>query len=657
MKTLFKWLILVLALVFHLETNAKTIGLRIPATSGTEGSYINVPINADTSFTGENVIAFELGLTFNTSIFTLDTIVTTGTLTASWTNFLLDRSASGKVRIVAANATALSGTGVLFYLRLYAKSYGSSYINFDATSTILNEGNPGTKLTNGLIQIAAKPKIAVSPNSGTITTGDKLQFSVSGGTSPYTWSVSNPAVASISTTGLLTATAKGFTRVIAVDNSGIRDTSDLSVEIRGLKLYMRDTSIFESHTLLLPIYTTDLTVLNIKAGSVTVTFNANLNATGVIKAGTILNAATDVQFSTLPGSNQCTFSFAGSVSLSGSGILCYISFDAPAGSGGYTSVNLTDAIFNEDILANKQACTVNVKTLPILSISPSVTTLQVGSTQQFTAGNGTAPYTWSTSNTALATIASDGTLTVLKSGMVKVLVEDVYGAKGSTGFINLVAAHLSIHDTAVSRDVPLNIPVWLENYVSGNDLYSYQLDIEFDTTRVTFIGVDKTGSLSNNWSVAGNQVANQYKIAAANTQAISSNGVLIYLQVQLKNMAMSQTTLFKINNIVLNEGVPLATSHNGNLQNTTPTLAHSLVDQSLFRMYPNPNNGSFTFSNSGNKNLRVEIVNLRGAVVAAFSKPAWGTQHVNLKVPAGEYIVIIHSGEGQIFRRKLIVVK
>lgn len=655
MKALFKWFAIVLVFALSAEANARTIGLRIPATTGVVGTNVSVPVNADTSFTGSNVVAFELTFTYSASQLRFDTIVTTGTLTAGWSNITIDKSVSGRIRIVGANATALSGSGVLFNLRFFPLTAGYSYVNFDAATCILNEGTPVLKLTYGTVQISQKPTISVSPNSAVITKGDNLQFYVSGGTSPYTWSVTNPSVASINSSGLLTATAKGFTRVVASDNTGIVDTSDMAIEIRGLKLYMRDTAIFENHTLLLPIYTTDLSVLNIKSGSVTLGFNSNLTPTGIIKTGGILNAASDVQFFSAPGSNQCTFSFAGSTALSGSGIFCYIQFETLRG-GSYVSVS--NALFNEDILANSQSCYVNVKTLPVLYISPAINTLQVGATQQFSASNGTAPYTWSTSDTTLATIASDGTLTALKSGSVKVMASDVNGSEGETGYISLYAANLSIHDTTVNKFTALQVPVYLENYIPGNEFKAFQFDIAFDTTLVKITGTDNTGSLSKDWSIAGNQVGTVYKVAGANTQPIGASGVLVYLQVQLKgNMYQNQTTYLQLNNIILNEGLPLASFRNGYLKNASPDAIQTLKDDSRFGIYPNPNNGNFTFDNKTESNLTVTVVNRDGKIIGIFFITGSGPHSLTLNAPAGEYIAISRSDKGQTGYSKLVLVR
>jgi hypothetical protein len=75
--------------------------------------------------------------------------------------------------------------------------------------------------------VTAFPVLNVTPNTQTIVVGDNLQFYVSGSTTPpLTWGVTNMGVASISGTGLLTATAKGQTRVFVVDDVGGTDTTD-----------------------------------------------------------------------------------------------------------------------------------------------------------------------------------------------------------------------------------------------------------------------------------------------------------------------------------------------------------------------------------------------------------------------------------------------
>ena len=83
---------------------------------------------------------------------------------------------------------------------------------------------------------------------------------------PYTWSVTNSSVATIDPTGLLTATSKGITQVVAQDANGTIDTTDEVVEIRAFELSSRDTSHYQGQTVDIPIYTTDLTGLNYTAG-------------------------------------------------------------------------------------------------------------------------------------------------------------------------------------------------------------------------------------------------------------------------------------------------------------------------------------------------------------------------------------------------------
>jgi thermitase len=62
--------------------------------------------------------------------------------------------------------------------------------------------------------------VVVVPNAGTFDKSATHQFAGFGGTPPYTYVSSKPAVATISTTGMLTAVADGETAVTITDSQG-----------------------------------------------------------------------------------------------------------------------------------------------------------------------------------------------------------------------------------------------------------------------------------------------------------------------------------------------------------------------------------------------------------------------------------------------------
>jgi hypothetical protein len=69
--------------------------------------------------------------------------------------------------------------------------------------------------------------LTITPDTATVNVGETLQFSVSGGTAPYLWGVSNPFVARISAGGLLTAVVPGTVAVAVRDATGAIDQSGL----------------------------------------------------------------------------------------------------------------------------------------------------------------------------------------------------------------------------------------------------------------------------------------------------------------------------------------------------------------------------------------------------------------------------------------------
>ncbi len=119
---------------------------------------------------------------------------------------------------------------------------------------------------NGSVTINPAPFITVSPNSALLSVGETQQFTVSGGTAPYTWSVTNPTVATINSSGLMAATTAGFTKVSVQDNGGIIDQTDNNIEIRAMKLTLPTTSAWQGSIVEIPITTTSLTGLGIIGG-------------------------------------------------------------------------------------------------------------------------------------------------------------------------------------------------------------------------------------------------------------------------------------------------------------------------------------------------------------------------------------------------------
>ena len=110
-------LALLTALLLHAGgATAQSIRLRLPDTTALVGSSFLLPVYVDSSFTGRNVISYQVQLSYTASHLLADSLVTGGTLSAG-ANPIANFGSSGLVTVAAATATPLSGTGVLFYVR------------------------------------------------------------------------------------------------------------------------------------------------------------------------------------------------------------------------------------------------------------------------------------------------------------------------------------------------------------------------------------------------------------------------------------------------------------------------------------------------------------------------------------------------------------
>jgi hypothetical protein len=552
---------------------SQTIQMRIPALASTVGNSIDVPVYVDNSLTGLNVLSFQLKITFNSTYLSFTSIITTGTMIAGWGSPTVNNSPNGTLNIAHAGTTPLTGTGILFYMRFQSIASGTVPVSFTGgtASNFFNEGSPVMTFVNGSVTISPAPFITVSPNTALLSVGETQQFTVSGGTAPYTWSVTNPAVATISPTGLLTATAAGFTKVSVQDNGGIIDQTDGDIEIRAMKLTLpTGITAWQGSMVEIPINTTTLTGLGIISGNIKVTFSQNiLTPVGYNNTGTLLSGYSNILLNTTsPGS--VTIAFAGTTTLTGSGVLLYLQFNVSSINTGSTSLNFTEALFNETMPAktvNGSFSTINFSTI---SVTPNTATLVYPETQQFTASGGVAPYSWSTSDNTVATISSSGLLTTLKSGVIQVTATDNVGATGTSGNITIYDTWVTIPNATAQLNTIYELPVNMAGLPPGQSVFSIQGTVSYKTPELTALDIITTGTMSSGWSTVKNISGNQIFFALAGTSSFNTAGTMFKIQFQLNpDLTIGEFAYVNINNIMLNEGVPLARTANGGITGAT----------------------------------------------------------------------------------------
>ena len=306
--------------------------------------------------------------------------------------------------------------------------------------------------------------VSVLPASASLNVGDTLQLSASGGTAPYAWSVSNPAVASIAGGGLLTALGVGSVVVSATDANGVRGSSGvisvtavppLSVTPGTATLSVGQALTFNASGGFTPYswrssnpavasidaITGRLTAL--AAGVTTVRVTDNTGASASSGSITVTTIGLSPTSATLAPGDTVLFSATG-------GVAPYVwSSSNPAVAGinpttgllsasapGVTVVRVSDALGNTAVSGNV--------TVLGLSLNPVSAVLTVGDSLAFTVSGGTAPYVWRSSNPAVASISTNGVLTALAAGTVSVEVVDANGVSARSGTISVNAQVLPL---------------------------------------------------------------------------------------------------------------------------------------------------------------------------------------------------------------------
>lgn len=573
-------LALLTALLLHAGgARAQSIRLRLPDTTALVGSSFLLPVYVDSSFTGRNVISYQVQLSYTASHLLADSLVTGGTLSAS-ANPIANFGSSGLVTVAAATATPLSGTGVLFYVRFRVISTFGGYstgVNFSsAANTYLNQGSPALTFRNNTITVPSLPSISVSPGSGNVVVGDTLQFSATGGRVPYSWRLTDSTRGTIQSltanTARFIATTAGTARVIATDSNGFSGQMSQDLVVRNFRLWTRDSSRLQGTELLLPVYVGNLTPWNVISGSFEVNLSSQtgLRVLGVERSGTLL-AGVSQTFLGQQSATSWEVSFASPTALSGSGILCYLRIAVP---NLYTfnyqfTVSFSNTLFNQNLTALVTSSTQTAVALPQISISPNTADVVAGETRQFTASNGFAPYRWSVSDSTLATISSTGLLTARQGGVVTVTATDSVNATRTTGNIQLYDTRLYVRDTVlIAGDTVVDVAVYMDQLPQGKSITAVSFAFDYNTNFLQPLGVVQAGTASASWSAATNTVGNnRYSIALAGTAARSAAGNLFFIRFKvLPGFTVNNTVALSTIQATLNEGNPNFLFVNGQIR-------------------------------------------------------------------------------------------
>ncbi|MFY9154126.1 MAG: PKD domain-containing protein [Prolixibacteraceae bacterium] len=288
---------------------------------------------------GTKVYSGYFELTFNTNVQGIKESVQTGDFDISVQN----NAVTNLVRVSFASGAGIAGTGILCYIGFKAINSGNHYFNFQNMK--FNENLLAFDYQN-YVEVFYLPTLNISPNSGTLMWGATQKITVTNGSPPLTYSVSNPSLASIDELGNLSALSGGIVKVTATDSHGATKTSgDFTILDNQFSIINTDGDL--DHITRVPISTSPL-----PSGKViydfdgTISFVENdLEFIGLDPAGP------DMLTEFVQTGNSVHIVGASSVGIP-SGIICYLKFKIKntVAIDGQTTISLNSLSANESSL-------------------------------------------------------------------------------------------------------------------------------------------------------------------------------------------------------------------------------------------------------------------------------------------------------------------
>ncbi len=575
-KTIVAGFILALMLGWGGSLAAQTtaIGFKLSGASIIEKDTFVVALSADSILTGRSVFAYRFYISYSPTYFEFIGVDGITGLLSDWGTPVMNSSNDGVLIMAGAGTEALAGSGEMIYLKFRSKRPGNAYISFNTSESNLNEGNPSSIYTNAYISAAARSYPNIYPDYASMFIGDEVQMNVSGGQEPYVYSTDDPGVAQITDVSRVRATGPGTTKILVTDGNGEVSTSTGLFDVRAIRMDIEELSVWPADTFYIPVK------LELAPGTTVYSGRFDLaHSTGL--AGLEMDIVAG-DFSVLiekhVKSGRMIVSFASTSGITGNGVLCYLSFRANYSGNQY--IRFENMRFNETLLAwtAKSTYYINVKSLPVLSISPNSGTLMWGDILKINVYNGTAPYTWSVSNPSLASIDLQGNLTTITGGEVRVTATDANGATKTSGLFIITDHHVSIYSTDGTLDAETRVPLLTSSLPSGKVIFGYKAGISFNDTDLDFIRAE---AVSGGGLIESTQSGNTVEVAGALSEGVSS-GIVGFLVFQIKsNLALDASTTVSLNSFSANENSLYSTLENGTVHRVEQTSYRPVANAGL----------------------------------------------------------------------------
>jgi|GEM_PF-1308824 len=572
LKKLFGLLIL-LSLVltcFSAQAQVTSVAMSIPRDSiAYPGDTVRLPLILDTNIDSENIIAFRLEFQTSSELTAIG-MSTENSLTSSW-EVLFSKVSATEFVITGASAVPISGTGNFIYLDFLVQNTASLIYPVvqkkNSSNSYFNEGGYDITVSYGQVTVYPIPKLNVSVNPALVTKGATTQIYVSGGTEPYTYTVSDSTVGSIVNGNYLQGEGPGMVTVEVEDVNGVKGKSN-SVEVRGFQISFAGPQDSQAgQEIILDVTTNDLTGLDVLSGSFDISFSSTADLVEIIQAQTLLETA-ELEHR-LIADHSYRFAFAASSPLNAGTTLLKLKIKIKdsqnAGSVNFSARNI---LFNETLYGNYVDVYFSYTGLPKPSLSGGGNNLVPGETIQFNGTAGTPPYVFSVSDSTVASVSQTGLLTAIKGGSVKVKLTDSLGQFTESAVITIYDGTLRIADHTAPYGTEYDLPVYVSDLPAGRGFSAFSMTLQLTPSQVQFVDIIRTGTVSEDFTLTKNATdpAN-IKLAAASQNNHSAGGVLFYIRVLLNGtLTSNQYTYFYLTDILFNEGQPALRLTNGSVK-------------------------------------------------------------------------------------------
>ncbi len=313
--------------------------------------------------------------------------------------------------------------------------------------------------------------------------------------------------------------------------------------LRAIQVRIPNLAGVVGDTLTVPVYVDDdLTADNVISYQFAISYSStDVQLLGVNTTGTISSGFMDLSINKYPG--YFTIAGAGSTPLTGKGVLLNIKL-VLIGYSNYLQFQngVTSNYFNEGTpVLTLTYGYITISPKPVISVSPGSGIFNIGETQQFSTWGGTAPYSWSVSDSNIASIKSDGTLTILKSGLVKVISTDSKGYRGESGNMDCRSFRATVRDTSFYQNNYVDIPVGLDD-LDGTAMLAGRFAFTFDENVISFDSLITTNSiLSANAVIEYKKQSGRVIISYAASKGIVISGQLFKLRFNIANISGGAT--------------------------------------------------------------------------------------------------------------------